>query len=716
MPRLNLAGAAGGLVVGLLAYGVHELGALSWADRFAYDAWVALAAEIGTRPTAIERDVIVVGIDEASHRRATAPGGPGLRGLVAGALDSLRPLAPGLVVVDVLMSDPGPAEADAALEASLRSYPPGRVLLASRINPGQQGRIAREELPLDRFRAAGALWGYVDVPEDPDGIVRRVQVAGYVAAPEPAAAGDPSERPALAAYLALAAARAYRSWPLPTWTGTAWEGARGSQDSRAAPAYRVPTSSGEAFSYMPYADLPGELPVIELAHLSRGPLDLQRIRGKLVLLGATFPRSTDLHRTPFSRTGRTGGPAGGVLVRDSARLGHRSYGVEVAASCTQAILDAGDGRARLPRDAAAPARALALGATGALLGLAPETTALGPWVLASGATAAVAAVAGSFLLFAHSRVHVPPAPFLAVLVLLGFLRVWLSSVRASARKELLQRTLARYVSPQICTAILADPDLMRLPGRRVEVTVLFCDLRDFTRLAEGLEPPAVLELMDTFLRAMAQAVVENGGVVNKFLGDGLMAFWGAPLPVPDHALLACRAARSMLDRLPEVGASLAARGLGPLAIGIGINSGAAVVGTVGDEERLEYTLVGDVVNVASRLQEMTKLYGRTLILGEGTVRELGTRLPVRTLGRVRVRGRVEPTEIAEPEDPRAPGAEAYAGALAAFQQGRFDEAAGGFRRALQEAPAYAPARILMDRSLELARRPPPGPWDGCYPG
>lgn len=743
-PRITLTGTLLGIAVALLVSALHRTELLGWLDRIAYDRWVFLSS-ISHPQVDTEREVVVLAIDEVAFNLASGPGGVGLRGLVALELAALWALEPGTVAVDVILTDQGKPEEDTALERALKMARPGRMCLASYVAQNRDGTV-REDLPLERFRATGAIWGYADVVEEPDQVMRRVQLAGTAPSgtppgtPVPSARDDTGPGGGTSNYLALAAARAHRSWPPPVWTHSAWEG----RGRNGALIYRMRTVPGAAVSLVPFTRFPGDMPTVEAsklvpagldrAHLDRlaagtldpaellptgGARDLLReqLHGKLVLLGAAWPRSGDVHRTPYSITDRVAGSPDGPLVKDYELLGRRTYGVEIAAICAQAILESTPD-SRLPQSqffAPVPSglQTAGLVATALAFGAVPPSVPLRWWFLV-GLSTAFGAFVVSFTLFWTSGWYLAPVPFITVIGAMGVIRIWMHAAREGLRRELTQQALSRYVSREISEAILARPDLLRLPGRKVQVTVLFCDLRDFTRTSEALEPPDVLILMDSFLRMMTEAVIEHGGVVNKFLGDGLMAFWGAPLADPEHAVRACRAAASMLVRLDTFNRQRVASGMAPLAMGVGINSGAAVVGTVGYEERLEYTLVGDVVNLASRLQGMTKVYGRPIIIGEGTERELGDALPVRRIDRVRVRGRHEPTYVCEPLAPGTAAPE-YARAFKAYMDGHFAQAATEFTR-LSEASTDVPARILAEKARELAAGPPPVGWDGCHPG
>ncbi|MBI4706218.1 MAG: CHASE2 domain-containing protein [Deltaproteobacteria bacterium] len=264
-----------------------------------------------------------------------------------------------------------------------------------------------------------------------------------------------------------------------------------------------------------------------------------------------------------------------------------------------------------------------------------------------GAGAEVAVAAAAFALFLAGRL-VDPVPAMAWIVLFETAVLAFSSADHLAEKRGIQHAFRHYLSPQVLREVLRDPARLKAGGERKEITVLFADVRGFTRLSEKRDPREVAELLNVYLDAMVACIFRHGGTVDKYLGDGILAYFGAPLPQPDHALRAVHAAQDMLVALVGVRRRWAERGVAELAIGIGVHSGPAIVGNLGSEQRLEYTVIGDTVNTASRLQTASKELGVALVLSGATAGRIGSAVATRALGPLQVRGRNEPIEVFTP--------------------------------------------------------------------
>jgi adenylate cyclase len=217
-----------------------------------------------------------------------------------------------------------------------------------------------------------------------------------------------------------------------------------------------------------------------------------------------------------------------------------------------------------------------------------------------------------------------------------------SRLRLYEEKHLLRDTISRYVSPGMCADILNNPGLLQLGGQRRKVTVLFADIKGFTALSEKMEPEQVVEVLNTFFTEMVELVFQHQGTLDKFLGDALMAEFGVPVEIPRAATQAVACARAMQRRLN----GMIREGITPIrGIRIGINTGEAVVGNIGSQKRMDFTVVGDAVNVAARLLELTKELEADLLVSAATFQETAGDFPFQALAPQVLRGRQESTAI-----------------------------------------------------------------------
>ena len=218
--------------------------------------------------------------------------------------------------------------------------------------------------------------------------------------------------------------------------------------------------------------------------------------------------------------------------------------------------------------------------------------------------------------------------------------------RSLREKEMIKRAFTRYVAREVVEEILKDPEQLALTGERREVTVLFCDIRGFTPLAERLSPEEVVSLLNEFYTLMIETTFKHDGTLDKFLGDAVMAVFGAPIAHPDHAIRAVKTALDMRNGVAELNESRVAQGKSPIGIGIGLSLGEVVAGTVGTEDRMEYTVIGDSVNLAARLVANARPAGRILI-SQPTYERVQDLIEAKGLGPMKVKGKEEEVEVYE---------------------------------------------------------------------
>jgi adenylate cyclase len=258
----------------------------------------------------------------------------------------------------------------------------------------------------------------------------------------------------------------------------------------------------------------------------------------------------------------------------------------------------------------------------------------------------------------------------------------------------------------------AHPERLVLGGERRELTVMFTDLAGFTSIAEGMAPEEVAGILNEHLTRMTRVVLAHGGTIDKFIGDAVMAFWGAPLDDPGHARHAVEAAIEMqaeMERWRREAAGTIPEGI---AMRVGINTGAVVVGNLGSKLRFDYTVIGDAVNLASRLESVNRIYGTGILLTESTATGLGGAIGLRHVDRVRVKGKRDPIEIFTPAGDGEPqGGEE---AIRAYRAADWDRAEALWRAMRERDPADGVAAAYLSRIEQYRREGVPAGWDGTF--
>jgi adenylate cyclase len=288
-------------------------------------------------------------------------------------------------------------------------------------------------------------------------------------------------------------------------------------------------------------------------------------------------------------------------------------------------------------------------------------------------------------------------------------------------KRKIRHAFGRYLAPAVMEQVLAHPEeYLRLGGKRYEATVLFSDIRGFTTISEALSPEVLGNLLNRYMTPMTDIVFRHGGTLDKYIGDAVMAFWGAPIPQPDHAARACRAALEMVEKVKDLNVEFAAAGLPRIAIGIGLSTGPMTIGNMGSTDHLAYTALGDRVNLGSRLEGQTKEYGVDIIISDACHAAVKDVMACRELGALRVKGKLEPVRIFQlikegrlTGDPAA-FVETFHRGLERFRGRAFAEAVTLFGQALELAGPSGDksSEEYLSLSEEYQESPPPEGWDG----
>jgi adenylate cyclase len=438
-------------------------------------------------------------------------------------------------------------------------------------------------------------------------------------------------------------------------------------------------------------------PTWSAADVMGGAIPPERMRGRIALVGTTAAGTWDGRVTPFDDIG-PGVITHATFVENAlhGRLLRRTPAVLLLEVGLMAALAAGLAWlfSRVRSALAAPAAALALAG----------------WVALAAA--------------AYLRLHVILAlglPLLQIAAMFVAATSW-RFVAEEREKRRTRETFSRFLAPAVVADLLGHEGALRLGGEKRDLTVLFADIRGFTSISERLDPRLLIELLNQYLTPMTDIIVQDHrGTLDKYMGDAIMAFWGAPQEQSDHPLRACRAALAMIARLGELRAGWRERGLPEIDIGVGINTGPMSVGFVGSQDRFyNYTVLGDAVNLASRLEGINREYGTRILVSHSTWERVQGEVVARELDAVRVKGKREPVVIHEllglgrPARDQAAFLSEFEWGLSAYKGQRWEEAMAHFRSAIALAGPDACAQMYLAR-CEAMRQNPPGPgWDGVY--
>jgi class 3 adenylate cyclase len=294
------------------------------------------------------------------------------------------------------------------------------------------------------------------------------------------------------------------------------------------------------------------------------------------------------------------------------------------------------------------------------------------------------------------------------------------------RNERIRETFGRYIDPRVVEGLLERPEVALTQGQRRTMTIMFCDMRGFTAMSEGMTPQGLVKVVNGYLSTMSAPIRAHRGIIDKYIGDAIMAYWGPPfIEEADQARFAAAAAVDMAERVPslrtQIPELLGIRSM-PVEcdIRIGIATGAVLTGSIGSEFMMSFTVMGDAVNLASRLEGVNKVYGTRVLIAEATAAGLGTAFELREIDRLTVVGQSVPQNIFEvmarsgeltPQQGRLRSR--YAEALAAYRAARWEEAKTAFNSALEISPGDGPSLALLARIDQLAANPP-ADWDGAW--
>jgi len=551
--------------------------------------------------------------------------------------------------------------------------PPDAMPLAKALT-----RADHAACPLPALLTAAPAAGYFNIVPDPDGILRRMPlILGY---------GD-------GVYPSLALATVMQAYGVKNIVArTTSAGLSSLVLQSPALGERVAAVDPAGRLLLNYRGAGGSFPHISAADILAGRTPTLALAGKIVFIGTSAAALNDLRATPLDRA---------------------MPGVEVHATVVDMLL-AGDSLHR--PDWAPAAEFLGILAMGliaaALMTLARPSVMVLPFLgLGAGVWYGAAA------LLARGVVVSPLCVLLVlavVFVALTFLKFW----REERQKRFIHGAFARYVSPAVVSRIVSGRDALTLSGEEREITILFSDVRGFTTLAEALTPTQVVELLQAYFTPMTAIITEQLGTLDKFIGDAIMAFWNAPLDVPDHRTRAVAAALAMQAQLRLLNQDFEKTFGQTVQAGVGLHCGVVRVGNFGSRDLFAYTVIGDAVNLCSRLEGLTKFYGLSLLVTDSLLPAAEAGFRFQEIDRVRVKGKTEPVTIHTAYTPeeyalRAAEIAAADAARTLYTAGDFAAAAAAYDRLRDrfDRRLYA---VFADRAARLVASPPGPDWDGVF--
>jgi adenylate cyclase len=602
-------------------------------------------------------EILIVGIDEHSFQELKTAW-PWPRSFHASLISKLKAAGARLIVFDVLFAEPSNPENDQLFVEAIKEA--GNVILATTMEFSESAQVTRQILvqPLHLFRDVALGMGLTVVTPDGDGIVRRFHCH----------LGDVETLPEIVV-------RSY------------------------SPERNFPSHLCQLINF---TGPPGHINTVSYSQILEGPDPYlsELIRNKIVLIGrivAAAPTPiADAFYTPFF-----------------AGTGQLMSGVEIHAQVVNTLLKQNWGK----ESPAIPRLSLYLVFLfifGVIIGRVSPLAALGVLVVFILLTYGV-----SFYLFLHLNLWWPPVLLSGALAVVYaghiFAHYWIES----REKRWLRQAFGQYVSDSLVDSIITNPGRLQLGGEEVEATVLFADLVGFSSIAENTAPKELIRLLNEYFSTMTEIIFKYRGTVDKFIGDAVMAFWGAPLPITDHAILACETALEMQSAMRPLQKTWESKGFPSISSRIGLHTGPVVAGNVGSKKRFNYTVMGDAVNLASRLEHANRFYGTEIMISEATYRRLGDKFLVRELDLVQVHGRAQRVLIYEllslmPPDGPPIWLQLFNAGREAYKEGRISEAASRFFEILDQYREDPPARVFLKRCQKHLEGPRVAEYEGAF--
>ncbi|MBV6475036.1 MAG: adenylate/guanylate cyclase domain-containing protein [Rhodocyclaceae bacterium] len=542
---------------------------------------------------------------------------------------------------------------------------------------------------LAEFQKAALSGGHFNPLVDFDGISRRVPlIAEYK--------DEYYEALSLAMVRALLGQPKVAPWfPEESWfSSKSYQGMEAIDLPTARGTLRIPVDENVA-ALIPYRGHQGSFRYYSIADIMADRIKPGELKGKVVLIGTTAPGLLDLRATP---------------------VGEAYPGVEIHANLIAGMLD---GTIKQKPSYVLGAEVVLLLLAGLVMVLLlPQFSPLRATLASLVVLLFILTV--NLVFWHYGNLVLPLASAVLLILTLYALNMSYGYFVESRAKRQFTELFGQYVPPELVEEMSRNPESYSMDGRKAELTVLFSDIRGFTTISEGLGPDELTRLMNEYLSAMTEVVRKNRGTLDKYIGDAIMAFWGAPVSDPQHARQAVLTAMQMQAALPAVNKAFAAKGWPEVKIGVGVNTGEMTVGDMGSSVRKAYTVMGDAVNLGSRLEGITKQYGVGILVGEGTRKAIKD-IVFREVDRVQVKGKEEPVAIYEPiclesesGKPVQEELKLWSQALRYYRAQEWDQAEVTLLNLSRLAPDRALYAKYMERVSHLRKDPPGADWKGVW--
>lgn len=700
---------------------IHNVfGIFTFFDRLSLAALDRLYTARGASQVATDTlDVVIVALSDKTEKSLPIKF-PFPRSYYARAIRNLNAAGVRAIGIDLLFeqSESIGVVNDAELFTAIRTA--GNVVVAAKtdIRTDDATVMHRIENYHSIFFSADSAVGNVYVPNDEDGIYRRCMP--YAAMP-----GDTTLIPSFAWGVLN---QYYRIRPL---TVASVEGDHFLFHGEQIPAFDETSVlvnfygvAGRTFRQIDFADIlddssfqtTEEMELNESINTFDNPeygiLHDGGLAGKVVLIGPYFSESKDLIPVPIAPQNE---PDHNLM-----------YGVEYHANVIQMLLHRNYLRPASTTITAGIVCVIALLVT-VTVSVLRRRTAKHSWtheavaLVACGVLLYAIVQLAAFLFSAHNIIL--PLVTLVSSVLFAYVATTVNYFLGERKqKMMIHKMFTQYLNPLIVQELIAHPEKLRLGGERKELTVLFADMAGFTSLSERLAPEEIVSLLNEYLSAMSDIILAHNGTLDKYEGDAIMAFWGAPIALTNGALDACRAAIAMRAKVEVMHVAWKAEGRPAIPIRIGLNTGEMIVGNMGSTTRFDYTVIGDSVNIASRLEGANKVYGTTVMISESTASLVKDELFCREIDTVMVIGRKQPIKVFEPlglhriidVSPLKVMLDQHIRGLAHYKIREFDQALACFRKAQESVPEDGPSRVYLARTMEFLETPPPPEWNGVH--